>query len=156
MFVRRAMARPEIVRVVRVDAVGNRAEIPFLGQSLHAIEKLVLAVVAAIGVVRDVQGILEFARLDEFVPNSGCEQELLPLARGRARKNLAIKPSLPARERRAHGAPPKPDTRNPRRPKMQSAGNREAAARRGVSLLLAGNRFLRRRNQHWRWRSHAR
>ena len=70
MFVGSAMAGAKIVSVVGVDAVGDGAESAFAGERFHAVEELVFAVEAAVGAVRDVYGIVEFARFDEFMPDA--------------------------------------------------------------------------------------
>ncbi len=79
MFVRGAMAGAKIVRVVCIDAVSDGAEIAGTCQSFHAIEEFVLAVVAAVGIVRNVKRILEFVRLDKLVANSGFAHEFFGL-----------------------------------------------------------------------------
>src|SRR3984885_3112488 len=67
ILVRRAMPRPEIARVVRVDSISDRRKLPPASQRIHLVEQLVLTVIAAVGVIRDVQRIRELVGFDKFV-----------------------------------------------------------------------------------------
>ena len=67
MFVRGAMAGAKIAGVVGVDSVCNRRHAALFRERVHAIEKFVLAVVAAVGVVCYVERIFEFRSMNKFV-----------------------------------------------------------------------------------------
>src|ERR1700722_14041364 len=71
MFMRRAMPRPEIARIICIDSVGDCRELARARERVHLVEELVLTVVAAVRVVGDVQWIFQFVRFDEFVTQPG-------------------------------------------------------------------------------------
>ncbi len=70
MFGGGTMAGAKVARVIHIYPIGDGGEMPLAGEGIELGEKLVLAVIAAIGVVRDVQRIFSFVRFDPFVTNS--------------------------------------------------------------------------------------
>ena len=75
MFGGGAMARAEFVRVVCVDAVGDNGEPAGASERFEFLEEFILAVVAAVGVIGDVEGIRELIGADAFVANAGGSGE---------------------------------------------------------------------------------
>src|ERR1700730_3495965 len=72
-----AMAGAEVQRVVRVDAVGCRAEASLLGHCIEYGEKFIFAKEAAVGGVRPIRGIFHLMRFDEFVMDMEGANELI-------------------------------------------------------------------------------
>src|SRR5271169_576732 len=79
MLVRRAMPGPEVACIVRVDSVSDRCKFARVRQRIHLVEQLVLAVIAAVGVISYVERIREFMCFDEFVAQPGGANESLSL-----------------------------------------------------------------------------
>src|SRR5271169_5544984 len=89
MFVRGAMPGTKIMRVVGVNSVRNGANSTFLSNRFHAIEKFVLAVIAAVGLICHVERIVELVGFDKFVADAGGMHELgclLAVMAGKARR----------------------------------------------------------------------
>ena len=87
MFVRRAVAGTEVARIVGVDAVGDGRHSALLRERVHLIEEFVLAVVAAVRIVRHVEGIFEFRGVDEFMVDAGGRDELIGFSAIRAARS---------------------------------------------------------------------
>src|SRR5580704_11205554 len=79
MFSRGPVPRTKVAGVVGVDPVSDRLHAARSSQRIDLREKLVLAVVAAVRAVRDIQRIIELVRLDEFVADCSCGDEFLHL-----------------------------------------------------------------------------
>jgi hypothetical protein len=67
---RRAMSRTEVARVIRIDPVGDRRDSVADRKLLHAPEEFVLAVIASVGIIRDVERVLGLVRCKPFVPDA--------------------------------------------------------------------------------------
>src|ERR1700719_178944 len=67
VFVSRAMARAKIVRVVGIDSIRDGIESASAREQFHLIEQLILAVVAAVGIICHILRIFELVRLDELM-----------------------------------------------------------------------------------------
>src|ERR1700719_2718787 len=67
VFVSRAMARAKIVRVVGINSIRDGAESALARQQFHLIEQLVLAVVAAVGIICDILRIFELLSFNELM-----------------------------------------------------------------------------------------
>src|ERR1700733_4351 len=65
------MARTEIARVVSIDSVGDGVKAALASERFHAHEQLILTVVATIGIVGDVQWIVELLRGYKLMPQAG-------------------------------------------------------------------------------------
>ena len=79
MFVRGAMSRANVVRVIRVDAISNGSKAPFVRQRFHLLEEFVLAVIAAIRTVHHIKRVLEFARFDERMSKAQTVNKVIQL-----------------------------------------------------------------------------
>lgn len=77
VLMRGAMTGTKIASVIGIDSIGDGEESAGDGELFHSCKKLVLAVITAIGVVGDVEGICEFPRLDKFVADArGADKSL--------------------------------------------------------------------------------
>ena len=84
-----AVAWAKILHVIGIHAVRHGSKSPRRAQLCEHAEKLRLAMVAAVRLIHDVQGILKFMRLDEFMPQVFARARTFPLAAGRTRKSSA-------------------------------------------------------------------
>src|ERR1700730_2240299 len=75
VFVRGPMPRAKIAEVGGVKSIGDGAKVPPPRDRLHLIEQFVLAVIAAIGTIRHVERVIEFASFDELMSQPGCLDE---------------------------------------------------------------------------------
>src|SRR5690242_6980454 len=77
----------EIPSIIHVDAVSNGAESKLQGQLVHHVEKLVLAVIAAMSVVAGILGPVQFKGLNDLDGNPvffGKFQSMPKLGSGQA------------------------------------------------------------------------
>lgn len=71
-----ALAGAVIAEVVDVDAVDDVIEAAIGSDIVHDAEEFILAVEAAVGVVRDVSGVFEFAGRDHLVEDAVSDGEI--------------------------------------------------------------------------------
>ena len=76
MKFRGILPRAIVAEIVHVDAVDDVRNSTLTPDLLQAFEKLVLTVEAAIGVVLEIIGILEFVRRNQLVPDAELPGEL--------------------------------------------------------------------------------
>ena len=140
---RSAVAGTKVARVVCINSVGNSCVALFARERFHSVEKFVLAVIAAIGAIGDIERIIKFPRLDKFVAHSGRADEFFGVFAVVARKTCGKRRNRERTFAQSLDAPPMPNRRNPLRRKMPPRVIRVCAENRLNRLLfLKGGGFI--------------
>ena len=113
------MPRPKIARVIGIHAICDGSKTALARQYIKLSEKFILAVIAAVRIIRDIERILRFARFDPFVADS--------MILHKRRSHAAIVCRITRRKRRHRKCTfaerlwqrPKPSMQNLRRPKTR-------------------------------------